>query len=775
MATLKYDAKLVDNVLDYLSKAKIKLNGTEANLSGAINIVNNARGAKYVGSVGALSTITSKPSACISLIENAIKEINTRVTAIVQYNNNYDQAPLWKKLVGTIGMAAAKIDEGIIGAFEDIGDAALLIGAWAVKPIDAVFNTNAKEAIINFQKRDLSRELFDWIYYDRDIAQYSVFGPDSIAASVFRGLGQATGYIVMGGYVGGASNYMSRVATKGSNISKLSTIFQSTTNANALVAAVGGLGSGSEDAFDHGFDLGAATLFGIKDAAIQGGMAYAAGKIGEKQQVKAAKEIYEREMANAEVTARERIDSAIHGVKEWKGYLKYTDGAGNITNLDGAIKQVQAGALRHYNGAITEIGKLGGYTDRLTSKAYEKGFYDMKNLYTIYEQSGKGAAGLFKAVTVGQMSNLRNTGKDILSTPSKLKSDIAAYRDYSAALKEAQSAEAAGKEIPKTVQNRIDKYLNNNRGLDMFRVSNINPTSNIAKNGIVGMNPSHSYKLTHTRATVGEIVGSIAHGTATYAGMNALKDSIGELGQAGSQKLGMNKQLSRALFVDENKKYYDEDEKRPELVPETGPHSEPVLDSVLDTTPNPVPNTTPNPVPNTTPVPKTNPNLIEKSSQNSKSDSDPTPPSSNPQPRKINPNSTPVQPTKLSPKTNPLTQPKNGSITQPKTEPSPQPKIDSNQQPKANQETQPKTEPKIEAWTQPQTSQSYIPEYEAIPNTRIGENKTGDYSKVAVYGALTGAGVLGASLAAKKARDSNEEDEKDEKIGRYIETNTDNN
>ena len=68
-----------------------------------------------------------------------------------------------------------------------------------------------------------------------------------------------------------------------------------------------------------------------------------------------------------------------------------------------------------------------------------------------------------------------------------------------------------------------------------------------------------------------------------------------------------------------------------------------------------------------------------------------------------------------------------------------------------------------------------IPEYDAIPNTRIGDNKTGDYSKVAVYGALTGAGVIGASLAAKKAHDSNEEDEKDEKNGRYIEANTDNN
>ena len=166
MAKLKYDAKLVDNVLDYLDKAKAKLDGTEADLSGAISIVNNARGIQYVGSAGTLSTVTSKPAVCISLIENAIKEINTRVTAIVQYNNNYAQAPLWKKLFGTVGMAAAKIGEGFVGAFEDIGDAALLIGAWVTKPIDAVFNTNASEAIINFQKRDLSRELFDWVYYD---------------------------------------------------------------------------------------------------------------------------------------------------------------------------------------------------------------------------------------------------------------------------------------------------------------------------------------------------------------------------------------------------------------------------------------------------------------------------------------------------------------------------------------------------------------------------------------------------------------------------------
>ena len=788
MAKLKYDQKIVSNVLDYLDKGIAELNGTETDLTGAVTIVQSARGAEHVSSIGSLATVVEKPQLCIDLINNAINEINTRVAAIVQYNNDYDNAPLWKKVFGTIGMAASKIGEGFVGAFEDIGDAVLLVGAWFTKPIDAIFNTKASEAIINFQKRDLSRELFDWVYYDRDIAQYSAFGPDSLASSVFRGLGQATGYILMGGYVGGANNYLARVASEGSNISKVATVLQSTTNSNALVAAVGGLGSGSEDAFDHGYGLGAATLFGLKDAAIQGGMAYAAGKIGENQQVKAAEKNLQDVKDNLEEIAKYRMNS--NGA-EWKGYKGLT--------LEEAKAKVLAGAEEHYYQMIGsdkslqyikdnlddiasnkiayggkkwagmsldqakeqvlsdfakrgdfagEIAKLGGFTDRLTSKAYEKGYYDMQNLYTAYESAGKGASGIFAAATTGQMANLKNTATDIANTPGNIKNDIAAYRDYRAALKEARAAEAAGKSVPASVQTRIDKYLNNNRGLDMFRVSNVNPTNNLAKGGVLGTDATHAYKLAHTRATVGGIVGKIAQGTTAYTLMNMAKDSVGELGQTISQSLGMDTKLSRALFVDENRKYYDEDDKRPDLMPDTEPEKTPFTDPIPDTEPEKVPDTEgPGPV-----APTDGPGPSDPTPSDP-TPSDPTP--SDPQPRRTDPTEAPVKPTDAPVKpTDAPTEMPTEIITEMPTE---RPTEIITEIP-----TERPTESPTPAPVEDPTAPPYVPEYEAIPNTRVGDSSNGDYTVASAVGALLGAGAVGAAALRNRKRKDDEEEEDDD-------------
>lgn len=256
-------------------------------------------------------------------------------------------------------------------------------------------------------------------------------------------------------------------------------------------------------------------------------------------------------------------------------------------------QKVIAGAESHYNAALTEISKLGGYTDRLTSKAYTKGFYDMDHLMTVYNNAGKGATGIFKAATAGQLDNVRHTGKEILETPGRMKQSIADYKEYRAALSEARAAQAAGKSVPAKTQAIIDKYLNNNRGLDIFRVSNVNPTNNIAKGGVFTDGLSHSYKLTHTRAVVGDLVGNVALGTTAYIGMNAAKDFIGDVGQAVLTSVGVDQKFARAAFVNENRKYGDDPVKTdpPTVPPTEAPTVPPTIAPINPTDPPTVPPT----------------------------------------------------------------------------------------------------------------------------------------------------------------------------------------
>ncbi len=681
MPRLNYDEGLVNNALDLLDQGKTKLSTTENDISSAVSLVYNARGAEYIN-VSNIATGIGLADQCVDLIDNTINGINSRVEAIIEYNKDYDAAPFWKKALSTVGMGAAKIGEGFVGAFEDIGDAACLLGAWVTKPVDLVLKTKISDSILDFEKRDLSRELFDFIYYDRDAAKYSAMSADGVVSSVFRGIGQAAGYICMGGYLGGANNFLARTASEGSKLAKVTGIFQSTTNANALVAAVGGLGSGSEDALDHGYGILGATLSGLKEAAIQGGMAYAAGKLGERQQIKQAQKNLAnlKNPTNLEAEAQRRLTAGANGTGEWAGYkglsleqakAKILNGAEEhyyqMVGKDGSMKYItenmddilarKQSLYKSWQGLTRdeaekkllaqfakrgdftgEIAKLGGFTDRLTSKAYTKGFYDMQNLHQVYTDAGGGAAGIFKAATIGQFKNVSDT---VTSPGKNIYNKINDYREYKAALKEIDAAKAAGQKIPKDAQKtvntylsnkkvsfgeyraaqkeidaakaagekipasaqmKVDKYLNN-RGMDIFRVSNVNPTNNIAKGGALSDALSHSYKLSHTRAIVGNMAGTVAAGATSYIAMNGVKDTLGDIGQYASQKAGLDVQPSRAIFVNENRKYHNG--KDIDLTPTTAPTTPSTVPSTIPTTPPPKSTQTPRTTPPTTAPPTT--------------------------------------------------------------------------------------------------------------------------------------------------------------------------
>ena len=296
-----------------------------------------------------------------------VDEVVSQIDAKVNDINDYDKGSFLQKVGGTAGMVFSKVGEGFVGAFEDVGDAVLTAGAWVtnVPKIWTGEDTAASKALQNAAKYDVSHNMFQW-YYDSDIAKYSAITEDSGASSIARGTGQALGYMTMGGYLSGAN----RALADAGNLGKAATILQSTTNANTLVAAVGGFGSGSEAGLQKGYSLEASSLIGLKEGAIQGAMAYAAGKIGESEAVKA----YER-----------------------RG-LSHTE-------------------------AVAKAKEIGGYYDGVSGAARRRGYSDMSNIISnTTGKTGLSAVGGF-ATAVGQ--NSLSLAKDTATTVANGASSVA--------------------------------------------------------------------------------------------------------------------------------------------------------------------------------------------------------------------------------------------------------------------------------------------------------------------------------------------------------------
>ena len=495
------DSTKVDSAMENLNNIKNStIETSKDTIAEAVNKINACTGfEQYVGHVEG-----SAFDPVIDYASLAVDEVMNQIQAKVDDIEDYDKGSTLQKIGATAGMVFAKVGEGFVGAFEDVGDAVLTVGAWVAKPIDAIAGTELSQGIQNFEARDLSHELFDAVYYSTDLAKYSAITEDSGAASISRGVGQAVGYMTMGGYLSGANKALSAAGKMG----KAATILSSTTNANAAIAAIGGLGSGTEAGLQNGLGLGLATLEGVKEGAIQGGMAYAAGKWGEHQQIKGIEQ---------------RADDMLNG----KYSQEFVD-----------------------NWKAQEIGKVraqGGYTDKLTRTMQNKGFNDTNIvLNELAGVAGKGG----NAFTQG----LRNAGA-VLKGEGKI------------ALKDARTvANAAGKtvsSIPKAVIHPIKTV----KGLASSGKGAIDDVTRVSGDDLVG--GKHTLGKTAYSAEVNiangggkivnpyNIVGDVAAGSTSYIAMNALKDPVADLGQTALTAAGVDPKVAKNVFTNENEQGSD--------------------------------------------------------------------------------------------------------------------------------------------------------------------------------------------------------------------------
>ena len=143
---------------------------------------------------------------------NDLKEhvigIGTALKSAADAAKAYSEASIGEKFVATVGMAAAKTGEGFVSAFEDIGDGAFSLGGFvAANTVGRLTGTKEgmEEFVGNVVKKDISHDIFNYLYYSRDIAKKSAFTEDSGLAGAFNVVGKSAGYLYVGGGVSGSS------------------------------------------------------------------------------------------------------------------------------------------------------------------------------------------------------------------------------------------------------------------------------------------------------------------------------------------------------------------------------------------------------------------------------------------------------------------------------------------------------------------------------------------------------------------------------------------
>ena len=334
----KDDSKVQDVVdeLNNIASESGEVGTAKDNVKVAIDALTRVHG------VSELTNSSIHPESYTSVFDDigtSIKKISSNLESaaetIGEYNKNKKEHP-FKTAFGTFGMAGLKVLEGGVSLIEDLGDGVTSIIGWVAPEGSAVENW-AKDVT----KWNWSNDIFKGAYNTLD--KYSVFTQDSGAASAFKVVGQTVSTIALGGALAGAADGLNAAG----KFTKVASVFQkigsSTTLSNSLVAGVSGLGSGTESALQHGASMNKAFGSGAIQGAIQGGLAFAGGKVSEKIQKGAV------------------IKKMENGIEDLNNKGLSTQ-AENMSNQLEALKKTSSGSM------------FQGYNDPLTRRAYNSGF-----------------------------------------------------------------------------------------------------------------------------------------------------------------------------------------------------------------------------------------------------------------------------------------------------------------------------------------------------------------------------------------------------------------
>ena len=261
---LTLDEDKVDEGKTSLTNTKQDIKDTSTNIINQIRRINNAKGySTYVGEIIDTSSFTEYDTACNSVVDELVKEIDSMVKSINDYNN----ASWIEQDFADIGMALTKFAEGIFSFGEQIIDGvATIVGFIPVNIADAINgNNDASEAFGNWIKKDHVGDFFYDQYENgifKDMNSIADFSHTSTAASVFKMGGEIAPYIALTVVTGGAA---------GAGVLALET----------AMAGVSGVGRKTQEELQSGKQFNQAALSGFKQGAIDAAITYGAGKLAQ--------------------------------------------------------------------------------------------------------------------------------------------------------------------------------------------------------------------------------------------------------------------------------------------------------------------------------------------------------------------------------------------------------------------------------------------------------------------------------------------------------------
>ena len=290
----------------------------KSNVRDAMQKLQSAKGIEYVAQIdpGHFDDLYDSVASAISGLSGKFSE---SYKAIEEYST---ADPVDKFLASTL-MAGSKFGEGILSVPEELGDGALSIVGWGAGKLGF---KGAQDEIGKFIEKDWAHTAFDKLYYSTDFAKKSAFTEDSGISGAFKIGGKAVGYLYAGGLATRVGGKMLSGAKAGGKLYKLGhgalNLASGSTWGSTTAAALGGMGSGTQNGLRSGMSYDDAFNQGVKSAAIQGGTAFAAGKISEGLAKHSATKAKKAELDAAEENVGFKKADELTAKTKWRDAIK---------------------------------------------------------------------------------------------------------------------------------------------------------------------------------------------------------------------------------------------------------------------------------------------------------------------------------------------------------------------------------------------------------------------------------------------------------------------
>ena len=342
----------------------------------AIQRLNSVPGfSQYVGSIPANSYISMFDSLSESIIG-----ISRGITDKAEGIKAFNEASIFEKIGSTACMGLFKAGEGLLSVGEGLVDSVASVVGWTAGLLGS---KEFQSDVAKFVEKDYSHDLFNF-YYNSDFAKSSLFTEDSALAGACKLVGQTVGYLYAGGVMAGIGSAAGLGSTAVGTLA--SGIASSSTWGATVAGALGGLGNTMESNLKLGLDYNSAMKGAAVVGAIQGGLAFAGGKLGEHLAKSAAvkqAQVAADKADEALKVAQGSAKAATSGVKATDGALvvadKLDDAARAASSASKSVTVAEAEqASKAAHAALdaaksAKVSSFQGYSDSITRAGQEFG------------------------------------------------------------------------------------------------------------------------------------------------------------------------------------------------------------------------------------------------------------------------------------------------------------------------------------------------------------------------------------------------------------------